>query len=71
MLSVQFVIRCRLTFEKLLRAELRGGLRGKLLRGGLRAMRWQNWRCQQIYRGAGRAAGQEMTDVRGGLRDEL
>ena len=34
MLSFQSVIGCRLTFEKLLRAELRGGLRAKLLRDG-------------------------------------
>ena len=35
MLSVQSVIGCRLTFEKLLRGELWGGLRGKLLRAKL------------------------------------
>ena len=35
MLSVQSVIGCRLTFKKILRAELRGGLRAKLLRSGV------------------------------------
>ena len=74
MSSVQSVISCRLTFDKLLRAELRGGLRAKLPRGGavraagqvtagqggLRAKMWQNLRC-------GLTAGQ-VTAGRGGLR---
>ena len=62
MLSVQSVIGCRLTFDKLLRAELRGGLRGRsgrvgggamravgqvtVGRGGLMAMMLQNLRCR-------------------------
>ena len=53
MLFVQSVIGCRLTFEKLLLAELRGGLRAKLLRGGaVRA-------AGQVI--AGRAAGYDVT----------
>ena len=74
MLSVQSARGCWLTFEKLLRAELRGGLPAKLLwgeavraagqitagRGWLRAMMWQNLRC-------GLTAGQ-VTAGRGGLR---
>ena len=52
MLSVQSVIGGRLTFETLLRAELRGGLRAKLLRGG--AVRTAG----QIT--AGRAAGYDV-----------
>ena len=51
MLSVQSVVGCRLTFDKLLRAELRGGLRAKLLQGGA-------GRGGAGPGGAGRAAGQ-------------
>ena len=67
--------------KKLLRAELRGMLRAKLLRGGavraacqftpgrdgLRAMMWQHLRCGLTagHVTGGRAAGQEMTNMRG------
>ena len=57
MLSVQSVIGCRLTFDKLLRAELRGGLRAKLLRG--RSGRGYAG-CGPSYCGAGRADGNDV-----------
>ena len=80
MLSVESVIGCRLTFEKLLRAELRGELRAKLLRGGavravgqVTAGRAAGYDLAKFAVRAdwgpsycGRAAGQEMTNMRGG-----
>ena len=61
---------CGLTFDKLLRAELRvkllwGVLRAKLLRGGAG--------CGPSYRGLVRAAGQDVEKcaVRAGLRAKL
>ena len=61
MLPVQSVIGCRLTFDKLLRSELRGGLRAKLLRGGA-------VRAKLLRGGAVRAAGQVTAGRAGGLR---
>ena len=62
MLDIQFVMGCGLTFDKLLRDELRGGLRAKLMHGGyvagqITAGRDGAGRGGAGRGGAGRAAG--------------